>query len=240
MDMETRIRSILEDEDVSLYGVADLRHCRAALDAAGGEIVQGYAWGISIGLALPDTIVDFLDRRQDERVALLYHYSSYLSINQRLDSIAIRLAMTLNRLGFRTLPIPASERSDVDNAVAPVSHKMIARLAGLGWIGKSCLLVTPRFGPRVRFVSLLSDAPLRPTGEVLADGCGACRECARICPAQAIRGVPFHPGESREERFDFRLCQDHFAALRLNEKRKPVCGLCLYVCPHGRKTRPPR
>jgi epoxyqueuosine reductase QueG len=34
-------------------------------------------------------------------------------------------------------------------------------LAGLGWIGKSCSLISPHFGPRLRLVTVLTNAPLK-------------------------------------------------------------------------------
>ncbi|OFY64528.1 MAG: hypothetical protein A2V64_08625 [Bacteroidetes bacterium RBG_13_43_22] len=36
-----------------------------------------------------------------------------------------------------------------------ISHKMVATRAGLGWIGKSDLLISREFGPRLRLVSML-------------------------------------------------------------------------------------
>ncbi|MFA6506736.1 MAG: 4Fe-4S double cluster binding domain-containing protein, partial [Treponemataceae bacterium] len=115
-----------------------------------------------------------------------------------------------------------------------VSHKMIAHIAGLGWIGKSCLLVTDQHGPRVRFVSVLTNAPLRSIDAPPEQKCGDCTECVRVCPAQAIKGKNYRAGEEREERFDFLKCQKYFDELKGRDKWA-VCGMCLYVCPHGRK-----
>jgi hypothetical protein len=61
------------------------------------------------------------------------------------------------------------------------AHKLAAHLAGLGWIGKSCLLLTEQFGPRVRFVSVLTDAPLE-AGSPLDKPCGKCQVCIDACP----------------------------------------------------------
>jgi epoxyqueuosine reductase QueG len=111
---------------------------------------------------------------------------------------------------------------------------MIAHIAGLGWIGKSCLLVTPDHGPRVRFISLLTNAPLNAVDQPVEQRCNACRACEKICPAGAIKGVNFRMGEGREERLDFRRCENYFSHMK-EQGSRDVCGMCLYVCPHGRK-----
>ena len=66
-------------------------------------------------------------------------------------------------------PLPAAltvllENLKDERQRAVFSNKLAAHLAGLGWIGKSCLLITPQVGPRVRWVSVLTEAPLALTG----------------------------------------------------------------------------
>jgi epoxyqueuosine reductase len=139
----------------------------------------------------------------------------------------------LNRKGFRTLPIAVAETTDVDNALPTVSHKMIAHIAGLGWIGKSCLLVTPEHGPRLRLISILTEAPLDTVNNLLEQKCNDCNECVKICPVGAIKGRKYNDGEEREIRFDFMKCRNYFEELK-QTKKYAVCGLCLYACPYGK------
>lgn len=115
----------------------------------------------------------------------------------------------------------------------------IAHLAGLGGIGKSCLLITPKAGPRVRWVTVRTDSPLQPTGQPLEERCGDCQKRVEICPVGASSGRPFREDEPRETRYDARKCENYFKDL---EKKTGlgVCGLCLYVCPFGRWKRSPR
>ncbi|MGQ9780811.1 MAG: 4Fe-4S double cluster binding domain-containing protein [Nitrososphaeria archaeon] len=67
-------------------------------------------------------------------------------------------------------------------------------------------------------------------------GCGSCRKCVDICPPKAFTGVPFNPHEPREVRFKAQLCYDY--QNKLKEKLgAQLCGLCVYICPCGRKTK---
>lgn len=104
----------------------------------------------------------------------------------------------------------------------------------MGWIGKSCLLVTPSVGPRVRWASVLTDAPLQPTGLPATQECAGCAECVDICPVGAFTGRPFSADEPREARYDARACETYLK--RIDEETGwGVCGLCVAVCPHGRR-----
>jgi len=215
-----------------LYGVADLTPAHAALSSWAGDLVT-YPRSISVGVRLPGAVVDALPR--DDRAALQsYSQHAYQVINQRLNLIASALGSALQREGWRAFPIDASGTPYPDRLYGAFSHKMGARLAGLGWIGKSCLLVTPQFGPRVRWATVLTDAPLEPTGSPIGDGCGACRQCVDICPARAFTGRAFAEGEPRELRYDAHACQRYLEG-RKDTVGEGVCGLCLYVCPYGRR-----
>ncbi|MBN1424522.1 epoxyqueuosine reductase [Candidatus Fermentibacteria bacterium] len=102
---------------------------------------------------------------------------------------------------------------------------------GVGWIGKSCLLVAPEAGPRVRWETFLTDAPVQVTGEPIEDRCGSCSQCVEVCPVQAFTGEPFRVSEPREKRYDARKCDSYFATMKAADAERGVCGLCLYVCP---------
>jgi epoxyqueuosine reductase len=217
-------------------GFADLSAYQDELATRGGAMVRGFRCGVSIGIALQDAIVDLLPGRSDPNVSCAYRIHAYEAVNQRLNAAASYAASFLAREGYRALPLPAADRTDAKEAAATVSHKMIARIAGLGWIGKSCLLITPDRGPRVRWASILTDAPFESRNDPREQRCGACVACARACPVGAIRGVAFVQGEPREKRLDFRACEDYFDEMKAT-REYAVCGMCLYACPYGRKAR---
>jgi epoxyqueuosine reductase QueG len=103
-----------------------------------------------------------------------------------------------------------------------LSHKKVAYLAGLGWIGRNNLLVNERLGARFRLSCVLTDMPLEADRPV-ESGCGACRACVESCPCRAI-------GETPSD-FDHRKC---FAQLKEFQKKRYVeqfiCGVCVRAC----------
>jgi len=234
MDLHERLPRLVRRLGGDLYGVADLSPASEAVRLQGGIDTAEYPRAVSIGIRLMDTIVDQLPRGRETRaVAVAYQTECYDIINRRLNDIASRTASVLQNEGFRVLPVPASDRIDDERICAVFSNKMAAHLAGLGWIGKSCLLVTPQSGPRARWVSVLTDAPL-PAGAPMGQRCGSCHECVDACPVRAIAGRNFTEGEPREARYDARRCQEYLRGLE-GRKEAAVCGMCMAVCPHGRK-----
>ena len=166
---------------------------------------------------------------------MAYRGHGYDVLNTRLDQITARLYSALQREGSRAFPIRASQMVDRERLLGRFSHKLAAHLAGLGWIGKSCLLVTPQVGPRVRWATVLTDAPLE-AGQPMAERCGSCSACVDACPARAFTGRAFREDEPREMRFDAHACH---AYQRQDEERRGtiLCGMCVYACPHGRRGR---
>jgi epoxyqueuosine reductase len=233
MYINAEINAFLKNEVVDYVGYANLEDYENELVQFGGNIVRGYRIGISIGIVLPNSIVDHLPDRKDPNVACEYKCHCYTVINERFNLIASKLSSYLNQKGYRTLPIVAAERTNEEEATPTISHKMIAHIAGLGWIGKNCLLITPQHGPRVRFITVLTNAPLEGKNNPLEQQCNDCMECVKICPAQAIKGINYEAGKSREERFDFEKCQKYYKSMRESGKWD-VCGMCLYICPHGK------
>jgi epoxyqueuosine reductase QueG len=233
MDLDAQLRRLAHSLGADYFGVADLSSAHDVILVQGGKRVARYPRAVAIGTGLQDSLVDLLPDN-DPAGAILYRHNSYDVVNQMLDQIGVRVANELQRAGYSAFPVPASKRTDDDHICGIFSHKLAAHLAGLGWIGKNCLLITPDHGPRVRWVSVLTDAPLPSTGSPLEQRCGTCTACVDICPQNAFTGRPFHHNEPREARFDAAACDRYF---RQMEERKSVavCGLCLYICPYGKR-----
>jgi epoxyqueuosine reductase len=232
MRLDQQYREFADELGADFYGVADLSPAHVAISAQGGAVIAGFPRAISVGVALFDAIVDQLPQNGQRAVAMSYRHHCYDVVNQRLDHISSTLSSNLQCHGYRTLPVPASQTVDDERLCGIFSNKLAAHLAGLGWIGKSCLLVTPEVGPRARWATVLTDAPLAATGPSMYEGCGDCRECVEICPPRAFTGRAFRAEEPREMRFDAHKCHAHLKEME-QESSQRVCGLCLYVCPNG-------
>ncbi|WP_054948560.1 tRNA epoxyqueuosine(34) reductase QueG [Numidum massiliense] len=67
----------------------------------------------------------------------------------------------------------------------PLSDRAVAERAGIGWIGKNTLLITPEFGSWVYLGEMVTDVYF-PPDEPLPDGCGDCTRCLDACPTSAL------------------------------------------------------
>ncbi len=228
INLPSCLRNSATESGVDFFGIADLDGFAADFKEIWPLPLNGLPCGISIGIALNRWVVDRISETRDVPAGKLYWQQCYTVVNERLDWIAVRLAAQLEKGGFRAVPVPATVKVDSEGLLGPMTHKAVARMAGLGWIGKSCLLVTPEVGPRVRWATVLTDAPLTPTASPMEDGCGTCTACVKACPAQAFTGRSFQQGEPVSSRYDVHKCKSYLASV-------PVCGLCLASCPHGQK-----
>ncbi|HXH59034.1 tRNA epoxyqueuosine(34) reductase QueG [Iamia sp.] len=112
--------------------------------------------------------------RPQGRVARYAWGDHYAALREGLDAVAA----VLRDEGWKAVVLV-----DQNNLVDRAS----AERAGLGWYGKSSLLLLPGAGSWFVLGSVLTDAPLAPAApEAVADGCGACTRCVTACPTGAI------------------------------------------------------
>ncbi|MFC1798786.1 4Fe-4S double cluster binding domain-containing protein [Thermodesulfobacteriota bacterium] len=229
--LRQQLADLSADMGARFFGVADLSGVVETVTEQGGDYLSAFPRALSVGIALNDGIVDQLPRHKEESVAKTYDYL-YYTVNQSLDRIALRLSAVLTQNGFASLLIPASNRTDNQKIQGLFSHKLAARLSGLGWIGPSCLLITPELGPRVRWVTVLTDA-LVESGKPIANQCGECQKCVEACPPKAFTGRMFDPAEHRDVRFKVQRCIEYRLHLKDKVTGVRVCGMCVHVCPFG-------
>jgi epoxyqueuosine reductase len=116
---------------------------------------------------------------------LLERHQEYL--NGRLTKAAYDIAKISHQNGFKALPLPAvGTPTDSRFLEAVFSYKHAARAAGLGYIGRSSLLITPDFGPRVRLACCLTEAALESKKALVHNLCSECDICINNCPASAL------------------------------------------------------
>lgn len=77
----------------------------------------------------------------------------------------------------------AEARPYVDTA--PINERKLAVNAGLGWIGKHSLLVSPKFGSKLMLGVILTNLDIAKS-EQIPDMCGHCTRCQSACPTQAL------------------------------------------------------
>jgi len=196
------------------------------------DLLDPFTSAISIAVQLPGSVFEMICDRPTPIYANVYQ-----TANRILDEIAYKTSLALQEGGFASLPIPASRVLDRENWYGAISHKAVARIAGLGWQGKNLLLITPKYGSRVRLVTVLTNAPLDADTPV-ENRCGNCMFCRDACPVNAIKGVNTKTHyETRNEALHFSRCVEKLTGefAGLPEVGSPICGICIKVCPFGRR-----
>ena len=212
-----RIKGLFHQWGGSLFGVADLRSFKKGEILLPPSLIDQLSYGISVGFHLSDAIVEEIS---NQPTPLYFHH--YQRVNILLDTIGLIVTSAIQGLGYQAVPIPASQIVDWKTQKGHLSHKHIARAAGLGWIGRNNLLVNKEFGSRIRLVTLLTDLPLVINSPSIKN-CGSCRDCLSVCPAGAIKEQP--------EEFDHLRCYEQ---LRIFAKTlhfsHNICGVCVKAC----------
>jgi len=143
----------------------------------------------------------------------------YYLVNEILGNIALEIISAL----------PIQEKRAVLSPYSGLFSKDAAVLANLGTIGKNNLLLTKRFGPRVRLRTIITDAELIKSSNKPESFCDTCPcFCWSACPADA-----FATGQ-----FDREVCarysEEH--AKRLSDNSILYCRECEITCPVGKES----
>ena len=152
---------------------------------------------------------------------------TYSTVNQELNRIAFRVGRFLQDKGYRALQVPASPPYDMERNMGDLSHRHAGQLAGIGVFGKNSLLLSRKFGSRMRLVSVITDVSLKPDNPLDLDLCRDCDKCLRACPVGALKG---------ERIVDKPKCDAHHVEVgeKLQLGDLDICGVCIRVCPVGK------
>ena len=155
-----------------------------SLNELPSDVRNGLPIGISVAVVYPKEAICGISELPTRE-----YYECYNKLNERLDMIVTCGTKSLREMGYKAI---AQTRKHVgsgegnDNTLLP--HKTVATRAGIGWIGKSALLVTEEYGSALRISSILTDAPLVSATAVNASKCGDCMICTKACPGEALSG----------------------------------------------------
>jgi epoxyqueuosine reductase QueG len=213
----SKIKTLSYQWGAALFGVGDLRSLGRDEILLSPSLIDQHPFAISIGYHLSDSILEGIE---NQPTPLYFHH--YQRVNILLDTMGLILTSAIQDLGYEALPISASQILDWKNQRGHLSHKHVAKLAGLGWIGRNNLLVNEKFGSRVRLVTILTDLPLVNDSPLSGD-CGSCRACQSVCPAGAISGRP--------EDFDHLRCYEQLKSFsKTLHFSHHICGICVKAC----------
>lgn len=180
------------------------------------ELSEEYKWAI--------VIIIEMDYENSKRAPansattdLAYSHMAFVSSS---------LAEFIREIGYKAIPL--------DNEMA-LSIPMAVD-AGLGEMGRNGLLITEKFGPRVRICKVITDLPLaadKPVDLGVQAYCEDCERCASVCPGGAIK-----PGERTDKAWN--ICNsegilkwpvDAVKCLNWWAKNGTWCAVCVRVCP---------
>jgi epoxyqueuosine reductase QueG len=184
------------------------------------EETRGYSVASLIGIALSHDYICCLSKENK------VDYSEFGEKEHLVGELAEWTADFIISKGYKAFA--QSDRNlihgfyEVTTKTTILPHKKIAILSGLGWIGKSNLLVTEEYGSAICMCTVLTNAPL-PTENrpIIMPKCGECTVCKDLCSTSAIHGSTWEPGINRDFIVDVYKCDG--------------CLKCLVNCPWTQK-----
>ncbi len=238
--MKHKIEQLLYENGASLVGFAKIDELyqnktfnKATNEEALTETINipHYPYGISIILALPKDVI-----RNISNHPTMDYYDAYHSVSRKLDDLAVMCAEYIEEQGYHAYPQTVLATKGDSSFRTEMPHKTVAVHAGLGWIGKSALFLTDKYGSAVRLTSVLTDAPLEFHNQIMQSKCGGCMLCSNACPGRAISGKVWSPELDRDEYFDALACRKaaREIAAKTIGKQITLCGKCIEICPYTR------
>jgi epoxyqueuosine reductase QueG len=181
-----------------------------------------FSWAKTVVVALIPSLLPTVETKFAHVFRSQYH-----NTNSLLDEIAYRLAAYLNRQGQAAVNISRDGYGLGTLAKKPYaafSHVWAGHYAGLGTVGWNHTLVTKRFGPRHRLVSVITAWEVEGDPMLDKELCTRCRICEKICPGRSFSGAA---GDKYPEMDRFNCTS------RRKNLPYPHCGFCIKSCPIG-------
>lgn len=140
---------------------------------------------------------------------------------QRLGDIGRGVAEALRSNGYKAAPqspnaVYRPGSNLISGLLPPFSLRYGAFAAGLGTIGRSGLLLSPKYGARIQLGGVITDAPLAPDSPLTEKTCRDCLICVASCPTGFM---------SRTETVTFTL-----GGREITHAKKAVHARCAVAC----------
>ena len=220
MDVITkRIKGISELYNAKLVGITEMKeyhyysHRGRHKENYGERIEKLHKYGIVFAVEMEKEMI-FRAPQLPEAIAVTKGY---------IDAAVTGMVLSyyIRELGFEA-------RNHMDGNYLVVAP-LVAQDAGLGEIGRNGLLITKKYGPRVRLGVVTTDLPLAvdsPMEFGVTQFCRECEKCVRTCPGKAIPSGPEVEADGiKRWKINSAECYKKWRVLGTD------CGICLASCP---------
>lgn len=172
---------------------------------------------IVLGMRIPAGAIEANNRAYEGLRHAIFSYVAfgYNKVNENLDNAALHVVLHIEKKHRnKAYPIPAGGPRDEYLMMSTMSNRYAAVCAGLGLFGWSGFVLTQQDGPRVRWVSIITEANLKPDplykGPPLCDR-SQCDICIQACPVGALSDHEAVKVEIEEHRSEY------------STRNKPLC-----------------
>ncbi|MDE5819295.1 MAG: epoxyqueuosine reductase [Lachnospiraceae bacterium] len=215
--VEEKIQQLFSRYPASIYGFTSISYSLYA-----SQYQSALVFAVPYGEQL--TIENYTEERFERGIK---------DAKRIIEEILIQIEEILNEHKVKYV-IPSVAQSNEEELIAPFSFKYAAVNAGLGWIGKNDVVVTEKYGPRVRLSAILIDRQFVYGQRIIKSNCpDSCKKCVESCPYHALHDVKWDIDTLRNDMIDYQLCNQKRSLYIEKHGRKNACGLCMVACPIG-------
>lgn len=215
--LQEEIRTAFSEHPEIIFGFTDIPYSPYAKDYR-SAVVFAVPYGEQLS---PET---YTEERFEQGIQ---------SARSILESVASDLEHIFQKHQVKYWVPPVAQQNETELR-ALFSFKTAAARAGLGWFGKNDVIITEKYGPRVRLSAILIDEMFEYGQPFTESKCPAdCVKCVEICPCKALKNQQWTVNSDRSEIIDYQKCNRMRSAFIKKLGRKNACGLCLAACPVG-------
>lgn len=225
-DMTRKLKGLTYYYGAKLVGVTRLKkdhfysHIGRREEEYGKEVVSSHIYAIAFAVEMDYYMV----KSAPKLPVTLESSKEYVEAAK----IALQLAYYIRSLGY-------DARAHIDGNYLVIAP-LVAASAGLGEIGRMGILMTEKYGPRVRLGVVTTDMPLvedQPVDLGMQDFCRICRKCSQNCPSGAIPD-----GEKTEDRGVLKWKVNQEKCYWFWRKVGTDCAICMNTCPYSKPDTP--